>query len=192
MSVEDTLEYFNNLSEEDQKRLLDDFKIHKANKGCEEYTQLAQWHLFISKDMKPMKNPGKWMVFSNDIEYLNMICKEAVLKGIVKESKFTCLNQGTSLPGIFYVDITDIETHKNVVKYLIEKGAIARTKKGLYYNIAYKLDEQTRNNEYNTSFTAKLNLSNIINLVTGEIKPDEEIRNAIDNILQTKTNQEDQ
>lgn len=183
MSVEDTLDFFNNLSEEEQKRLLDDFKVHQANKGCKEYTQLAQWHIFISEDMKPMENPGKWMVFSSDIEYLNMICKDAVLKGIVSESKFTCLSQGTSLPGIFYVDITDVETHKNIVKYLIEKGAIAKTKKGLYYNIAYKLDEQTRNNEYNASFTAKLNLSNIVDLATGEFKSDEEIMKAINNIL---------
>jgi hypothetical protein len=183
MSVEDTLEYFNNLSEVEQKRLLDDFKIHQANKGCKEYAQLAQWHLFISKDMKPMKNPGKWMVFSSDIEYLNTICKEAVLKGIVSESKFTCLDQGTSLPGIFYVDVFDIETHKNVVKYLIEKGAVGRTKKGLYCNIAYKLDEQTRNKEYNTSFTAKLNLSNFIDLATGKFKPDEEIRKVMNDIL---------
>lgn len=70
----------------------------------------------------------------------------------------------------FFLEIDDLDRHKKIINFLIENNLIPKKKNGDYYNLSFKLDEQTRNNEYNESFKSVLKLEELIDLRTGEWK----------------------
>ncbi len=110
---------------------------------------------------------GKWMYFFSDKEYAAKVCREAVEKNIVAESKHSDEQTGTSC---FYLNIDDIEGHKKVIQFFLDNNLIRKTGKGKLYNISFKLDDQTRNSEYGNDFVAELKLDMFIDLETGEWK----------------------
>jgi hypothetical protein len=108
---------------------------------------------------------GKWMYFFSDKKFVAKICKEAVEKGIVSESKHSNANKGLAC---FYLNCDDMVAHKKVISFLIENNLIRRTKTGRLYNISFKLDKQTLAGEYGEDFHSEIKLEKFINLDTGK------------------------
>lgn len=110
-------------------------------------------------------NCGKWMYFFKSKDFIASICKEAIERGIVEQCKHSNAGDGVSC---FYINDFDKEAHRRVISFFIEKELIEKTKTGRYYNIGFKLDNQTRAGQYGEDFKPTIKLENIINLNTGE------------------------
>ena len=110
---------------------------------------------------------GKWMYFFSDIEFAQKICQEAVETGIVAEAKHSDASEGVCC---FYSNCDDFESHKKTIQFFIQNDLIRRTKNGKYYNISFKLDDQTRAGEYGDLFHSDIKLEHFIDLTTGEWK----------------------
>ncbi len=108
---------------------------------------------------------GKWMYFFTDRKTAEKVCKEAVEKNIVAESKHSNASEGVCC---FYLNCDDIETHKKIIKFFIDNNLIRKTKAGKYYNLSFKLDSQTEEGEYGKDFKAEIKLAEFIDLGTGE------------------------
>lgn len=108
---------------------------------------------------------GKWMYFFKDYDFIADICKEAIEREIVTSCKHSNDTEGVSC---FYINDFDREAHKRVISFFLEKGLIAKTKAGKYYNISFKLDKQTRAGEYRSDFKPTIKLEEFLNLNTGE------------------------
>ena len=108
---------------------------------------------------------GKWMYYFNNREVVTELCKNAVEIGVVKEAKHNDAEDGVSC---FYLNGDDIATHKKVIQYFLDNNMIRKTKKGRYYNIAFKYDDQTRAGEYGDEFQAEIKLAQFMDLDTGE------------------------
>lgn len=138
------------------------------------------WVYYIGDTSKFVENKvGKWMYFfkdSDNIEYIEKICRNAVMKEIVGEAKHTNpdsfgLNPlGSSDSGVccFYLNCDDMEGHKKILSYFIENNMISKTKSGRLCNISFKLNSQTRAMKYGDNFHSEIKLSNFIDLNTGE------------------------
>lgn len=106
-------------------------------------------------------------------DYIQEICKEVIEKNILEVVKHTSLisaeikksNQGAVM---FYLEYDDIISHKKIITYLLDKELIPKKKSGQYYKNSFKLDSQTRNNEYGDTFKGKITLDQFIDLDTGE------------------------
>ena len=61
-----------------------------------------------------------------------------------------------------------MENHRRIIRYLIDKDLIRRTKTGKLYNVSFKLDNQTRNGEYGDNYDGTIKLADFIDLTTGE------------------------
>ena len=128
----------------------------------------------VDEDTFDPHKVGKWMYFFDDkIPELRLqtICQNAIKRGIVKECKYTGYNlvklKGTGVCCL-YMNCDDIEAHKRCIQYMQEYGLIQKTKSGRYYNISFKLDDQTRAGEYGTNFEGKIKLEQFVDLNTGE------------------------
>ena len=108
---------------------------------------------------------GKWMYFFNDKDFISKICEDAVNKNIVEESKHNDAETGVAC---FYLNCDDIDAHKKIISFFIENNLIQRTKTGRFYNISFKLDNQTIAGEYGEQFHSEIKLSKFINLDTCE------------------------
>lgn len=140
------------------------------------------WTFYIDDGQEPNFDDdkvGKWMYFFTDqydLDRVDTLCREAVEKGIVQESKHTNFDSfgmnpnGTDNSGVccFYLNADDIEGHKRVIEYFIKNDMIARTKTGRLYNISFKLDSQTHVGEYGSDFEGKIKLAQFVDLKTGE------------------------
>lgn len=119
------------------------------------------------------ENIGKWMYFfdENGFEQAEQICSEVIEKKIIFQAKHTNIipltHKGTGVI-CFYVGLDDIETHKNIITYLLTNNMIKKTKSGKYRNEAFKLDTDTKNKKYGKDFIAKINLEKFIDLNTGD------------------------
>lgn len=107
---------------------------------------------------------GKWMHFFNNLEFISEVCKTAVEEGVVTIAKHSDHNTGVAC---FYINYDDMEAHKRVLTYFIEKKLIRKTKTGKYFDISFKLDNQSRNNEYGEQYESEIKLSKFIDLETG-------------------------
>ena len=116
---------------------------------------------------------GKWVVVSkpngnNYNEFMKMRL-EVFLEDIADDIKI-----GEPTPKynhfvyVFYCNYDDIEKHKKIIKYMMKKNLIAKTKTGRYYNISYKLEDQTQRGEYGADFVPILKLEDFIDLYTGK------------------------
>ena len=108
---------------------------------------------------------GKWMYFFNDKAFAEKICKDAVERGIVAESKHSNADTGVCC---FYLNCDDFVAHKRILTYFLENRLIRKTKTGKLYNISFKLDDQTCAGEYGNEFQGQLKLSDFVDLYTGE------------------------
>ena len=68
------------------------------------------------------------------------------------------------------MNIDDIEGHRKILQFFLDNDLIRKTTKGKLYNIAFKLDEQTKRGEYGEDFVAELKLDSFIDLETGKWK----------------------
>ena len=68
---------------------------------------------------------------------------------------------------IVWYSSDDKESLKALAGFLVENGLVAKTKKGRYYNIPFKYDEQTLNGEYGKNFKSAIKLHDLMNLDTG-------------------------
>ena len=116
---------------------------------------------------------GKWMFFFNSSDKLlkkySELCKLAVLNGITDEAKISKPNkQYSEEVCIFYCNYDDIESHKKIIKFMMDNNLINKTRSGRYHNIPFKLDIQTLMGAYGNDFKAILKLENFIDLNTGK------------------------
>ena len=129
----------------------------------------SAWIYYIGDDSKLISNKvGKWMYFfKNNRKFVEKVCKEAVEKDIVCESKHSNAEEGVAC---FYLNKDDVENHKRVIQYFISNGLIQKTKTGRFYNISFKTNVQTADGQYGGDFLAEIKLDKFINLDTGEWK----------------------
>ncbi len=126
------------------------------------------WVFYVADDANTVlvsHKVGKWMYFFESKEFVSELCKKAVEMGVVKESKYSSADSGVSC---FYLNGDDVTTHKKVIQYFLDNNLIRKTKKGRYYNIAFKYDDQTRAGEYGDDFQAEIKLEQFMDLDTGE------------------------
>ena len=130
---------------------------------------LGGWRFFIGDDSGFVKEKvGKWMYFFRDEEgrqFTEQCCREAVEQEIVWEAKCSEGNEGVAC---FYLNIDDVERHKQILQYFLDHDMIRRTKTGKLYNISFKLDDQTRVGAYGDDFRAELKLGDLLDLNTGK------------------------
>ena len=125
------------------------------------------WFYYLNdEDNLSDKKCGKWMYFPNDLAFAEKICSRAVEENIVEQAKHSD-NGGVCC---FYLNIDDTAGHKRVIEFFLKNQMIPKTKAGKYRNISFKLDEQTRAGEYDKDFSAKLKLSDLVDLATGNFK----------------------
>lgn len=109
---------------------------------------------------------GKWMVFVRDKETSLNILQKASDENICSHMKMPDFIHQHNGPICFYCDAADYFGHLKILLFMIENHLIRRKKDGGLYNISFKLDNQTHNNEYGSSYNAKIQLSDIINPYT--------------------------
>ena len=132
------------------------------------------WIRYFKKNAEyEIDEVGKWMFFFNSSDKLlkkySELCKLAVLNGITDEVKISKPNdQYPKEVCIFYCNYDDIETHKKIIKFMMDNNLIDKTINGRYYNISFKLDIQTLLGVYGNDFKAILKLENFIDLNTGK------------------------
>lgn len=131
-------------------------------------TITEDWIFILNDNSKDLDNfkIGKWMVYFSESgkEYITKICEKAVGDNIVPEAKVAIRGD----VACFYLNIDDIECHKKCIYFLIENNLIRKTKDGRFYNLSFKKDSQTINDEYGIRFIPKLRLEDFIDLYTGE------------------------
>ncbi|TNJ27972.1 hypothetical protein GMRT_13515 [Giardia muris] len=110
---------------------------------------------------------GKWMYFWTDRAFVEEVCKEAISTGVVSIAKHSDASDGVAC---FYLQIDDFGGHKKVIRFFLDKGLVKKTKAGRFYDISFKLDNQTRAGEYGDNFKGRLRLSNFIDLGNGAFK----------------------
>lgn len=126
------------------------------------------WHFYFDEDKVDElieEKVGKWMYFFSDYSFAKKICREVVDLGIVIESKHSESADGVCC---FYLNEDDYKTHKKIIAYLLNNNLVRKTKKGKLYNISFKKDEQTLNNEYGDMYSSQIKLEQFVDLETGE------------------------
>lgn len=136
---------------------------------------------YQSEDYKKLDSCGKWIHFfsKSNYHFVKEVCVRAIKENVVTTTKHSSFEK-ESLPNplstnkdtgviCFYIDGTSDECHKRVLKYMIKNDLIQRTKTGKLFNIAYKFDSQTLNNEYGDDFIAQTKLDNYVDLETGKL-----------------------
>lgn len=108
---------------------------------------------------------GKWMYFFKDVKFVAQKCEYAIENNVVAEAKHSNAQEGVAC---FYLNYDDISAHKKVISYFLKNNMIAKTKNGRFYNISFKLDEQTREGEYGDNFKSQIKLEQFIDLDSGE------------------------
>ncbi|WP_461203322.1 hypothetical protein [Enterococcus sp. N342-3-1-2] len=135
---------------------------------------LANWEYFTSGEKMDKLKTGKWMIFFkffDERETIRSYCERSVVERIVRTAKLSSMprKDGNGV-ACFFLEIDDYNQHKKIINFLIENNLIPKKKNGDYYNLSFKLDEQTRNNEYNENFKSVLKLEELLDLRTGEWK----------------------
>lgn len=132
------------------------------------YENLA-WIFYIDDECQIDENDenrvGKWMYFFSDKKFVSKICEDAVKNKIVAQSKHSNSEEGVAC---FYLNYDDIDSHKKIISYFINNNLIQKTKTERFYNISFKLDNQTRLGEYGDNFHSDLKLSKFIDLDSGK------------------------
>ena len=137
------------------------------------------WIFYNRKDIQDKRNKtdisnlGKWMYFFeySDIELkrCERLCEKALSKGVTNSLKISKKN-ALYPKGVLILrcDNEDNETHKKIIKFMIENNLIPKTRNGRYYNISFKTNEQTIYKEYGNVFKPILKLENFIDLNNGK------------------------
>ena len=136
----------------------------------EDWSFYVNWKNYekLSKD-----RCGKWIFCfagtKENISFIKAICEFAVENNIsimVKHTReYISLLQGYGMC-CFYCNDDDTEIHRKILSYLIKNNLIFRRKNGYLYNIPFKYEEQSDNNEYGRDFVALLSINDFIDLET--------------------------
>ena len=134
--------------------------------------EMGGWRFYFSDEQSEwdMNKVGKWMFFFTDVELAKEMCIIATDTSVVQEAKHSIELDPIKKTGVacFYCHGDDDQAHKRVIQFFLDNGLIPRTKNGKYYNISFKYDNQTRNDEYGKDFESKIKLERFIDLFTGE------------------------
>ncbi|MGD7047037.1 hypothetical protein FZC83_02175 [Rossellomorea marisflavi] len=140
-------------------------------------------YYWYGKDI-PEKQPfseqdkvGKFTTFTNQItEDIQKKIVKAVNEGAAKLVKHSdpaidkSMYQGArDGEAIIWYSNDEKENLTKLGKFLVDNGLVPKTKAGRLYNLSFKYDSQTRNNEYGDNFKAEIKLADLINLNTGEV-----------------------
>lgn len=127
----------------------------------------GDWIFYVSEDAQSLgKKCGKWMYFFNDRTFAENICRQAVEKGVVVESKHSDKNDGVCC---FYLNGDDVAAHKKIIQFFLDNGLIRKKKDGSLYDISFKYDTQTKAGEYGEEFESNIKLDQFVDLKTGEM-----------------------
>ena len=101
---------------------------------------------------------GRWVHFfdKGGVEYIKSVCKEAIEQGIIGEIKHSNAEAGICC---FYLNSDDVEGHKRVIGYLLDKGLIRKTPNGRIYDMGFKLENGEESD---------IRVSDFIDMETGE------------------------
>jgi hypothetical protein len=136
------------------------------------------WVWYASPDYHTKPTVGKFMTFgkgdiSIDLQHLIL---DAIKQNVTPLVKHTNIESGFKNPNakdddwvVCWYSNDDTNSLKTLAKYLVDNNLVQKTKNGKLYNISFKYDSQTRNAEYGDSFTAKITLSDFLDLNTGEL-----------------------
>ena len=134
--------------------------------------KLPGWRYYLDEvnhDSLDINKAGKWMFFYRGPEahkFAEDMCRKAVEQNVVCEAKVSDNHiEGVSC---YYLSYDDIVGHKRVIQYFLDNNMISRTKSGRFYNISFKLDQQTSAGEYGTGYKATIKLEDFIDLNTGK------------------------
>ena len=137
----------------------------------------AFWYYYVNLDREKgldRHKCGKWMHFFTDLDFAEDICRRAVLEEAVAECKHNApgnFHEGGQGVICFYLNAGDFDAHRRVLAFMLENDLIRKTKKGKLFDIAFKLDDQTRAGEYGPNFKPTIKLSEFVDLETGEFPP---------------------
>lgn len=136
--------------------------IQKTNSGG--------WVYYSSFNRPDYQDPGKWMYFFTEPKIAEKICERAIEESIVESCKHTDMIRRPQPTGVIclYADAADSAAVLRIAEWMIANNLVKKTKSGKLYNIAFKLDEQTRAGEYSDNFKPQIQLSDIIDLTTGK------------------------
>lgn len=120
-------------------------------------------HLF--KDAAMIPNCGKWMHFFavENAYYVVESCLLALRDDVCSKTKLTAEGSGVAY---FYVDVTDIAAHQRVLRFMLDRGLIQKTKAGRLHNISFKLDRGRMVDDNDQP--VKVTLSDFLDLDTGK------------------------
>ena len=111
---------------------------------------------------------GKWLIFCGQLEHAERICSLAVENCGVREAKHSADFSTGNGVCCFYMDADDISTNKKFLSYFKDNNLLPKTKKGLYVNLAFKFDIETKNGLYGEDFTGSIHLKDYLDLESGE------------------------
>lgn len=113
---------------------------------------------------------GKWMHFFNDQQFAISVCEKAIAENVCYDCKCTDMERTGKESGVicFYINGDDIESHRKVIKFMLDNNLFPKIKSGRFKNMSFKFDDQTRAGEYGTDYDGKIKLEQFIDLNTGE------------------------
>lgn len=129
-------------------------------------TEAFGWVFYTGddKNLEPHKT-GKWMYFFSDRTVAAKLCEKSIKDKIVVSAKH---RDGTDGVICFYLHYDDMDAHRRTIQFFLDNNLIRRSKSGKFYDISFKLDDQTRAGEYGDDFHSGIKLSKFIDLNTGE------------------------
>ena len=134
------------------------------------------WYWFTSGKENELTSDkcGKWMHFFSDQDFAIKICQKAIDEDVCVECKCSDLEMNLKYKmdktGVicFYLNGDNIDSHKKVLRFMIDNDLVRRTKSGRLYNISFKFDSQTVKGEYGADYEGNIKLSQFLNLDTSE------------------------
>ncbi|GGD28935.1 hypothetical protein [Pontibacillus salipaludis] len=145
---------------------------YKTGGWCYYGTNTIQSPAFEETD-----NIGKFMTFGHgDISYeMQELILKAIKQDITPLIKHTDLDMTHLNPHskdgswvVIWYSTDEEQALKGLAKFLIDHELVPKTKSGRYYNISFKYDQQTRNDEYGENFKSSISMGDIIDLNTGK------------------------
>ena len=141
---------------------MEEVKMEKFRGWC--------WYLTDKAKLLEKHKCGKWMHFFDDQKFAMSICEKAIAENVCYECKCTDMETTDCKRGVicFYLNSDDIENHHRVIQFMIDYQLIQKTRKGKFYNISFKFDDQTRAKKYGKDFIGVIKLEHFIDLNTGK------------------------
>lgn len=126
------------------------------------------WYITDKTKLLETHKSGKWMIYFKDQDFAMNICEKAIKESSCYECKCTDMELTGYNSGVicFYLNGDDMECHHKIIKFMLDNKLIRKT--GRFYNISFKFDDQTSAGQYGADFSGEINLSQFIDLNTGE------------------------